>query len=273
MTNADVYRITDQLDDATLDVLVTRLEIRAQHPRVVPMIDDYLNAMQIDQAQRVLDLGCGTGVIARRIARRPNFSGHVLGVDLSDYLIRAANGFAQKEGLTDRVEFRTGDSQLLTLPDAAFDAIVIHTMVSHVNDVDSVVRHCARMLAPGGVIALFDGDYASMTFGGDDVTQGRKIDEAIIGAIATQPRIMRQLPEVLHSAGLKIVRTFAYVLEDMGRADYWGPAIQSFRALLPKSGNMSAEQANAWADQMDKRSEQGTFFGACNFYTYVVQRS
>ena len=273
MTSADVYRITNQLDDATLEVLVTRLEIRAQHPRVVPMIDDYLNAMHIDTAQRVLDLGCGTGVIARRIARRPNFSGRVLGVDLSDYLTRAAKGFAQKEGLAERVEFRTGDSQMLTLPDATFDAIVIHTLVSHVDDVGAVLQHCARMLVPGGVIAIFDGDYASLTFGGDDPTQARKDDEAIIGAIATQPRVMRQLPDVLHSAGLRIELSFAYVLADIGRADYWGPAIQSFRALLPKSGNMSTDRANAWADNMDKHSEQGTFFGACNFYTYLARRA
>ena len=64
MGTVDVYRITNSLDDGTLDVLVTRLEARGKHPRFAEMIGEYLNAMAIDSAKSVLDLGCGTGVAA-----------------------------------------------------------------------------------------------------------------------------------------------------------------------------------------------------------------
>ena len=79
MGTVDVYRITNQLDDATLDVLVRRLEARGKHPRFAEMMREYLDAMVIDSARSVLDLGCGTGVAARAIARRPRFSGRVTG--------------------------------------------------------------------------------------------------------------------------------------------------------------------------------------------------
>ena len=42
MGTVDVYRITNQLDDATLEVLVTRLEARGKHPRFAEMLQDYL---------------------------------------------------------------------------------------------------------------------------------------------------------------------------------------------------------------------------------------
>ncbi len=90
MQPSDPFSITDKLDEATLGVVAGRLEVRARNPRFVAMLDGYLDAMQIDRAQRVIDLGCGTGVAARTIARRPGFAGSVLGIDLSPGLVAAA---------------------------------------------------------------------------------------------------------------------------------------------------------------------------------------
>ena len=92
MTTFDPYRVTDQLDDAVLDAIATRLEVRGRHPVFVRMMDEYLDAMGIDDANAVIDLGCGTGVAARRIAGRSGFSGHVTGIDRSPFLIAAARG-------------------------------------------------------------------------------------------------------------------------------------------------------------------------------------
>jgi predicted TPR repeat methyltransferase len=75
MSTVDVYRITDRLDEATLDALMARLEARGKHPRFIEMMHQYLDAMGIDSAATVLDLGCGTGVASREIARRKGFAG------------------------------------------------------------------------------------------------------------------------------------------------------------------------------------------------------
>ena len=83
--------------------------------------------MEIDSANPVLDMGCGTGVAARTIARRAHFSGKVIGTDLSPYLVTAARRLADEEGLSGRVEFRSGDTRSLDTPDGEFDAVVAHT--------------------------------------------------------------------------------------------------------------------------------------------------
>ena len=85
MTSVDPYRVTDKLDDAALGTIATRLESRGQHPVYLRMMDGYLDAMRIDDAKAVIDLGCGTGVASRRIAQRPGFSGHVTGIDRSPF--------------------------------------------------------------------------------------------------------------------------------------------------------------------------------------------
>lgn len=123
----DPFRMTDQLEDALLDVMVSRLEVRGRDRFFQNVLREYLDAMDIDSAGTVLDMGCGTGVAARTIARRAHFSGRVTGVDLSPYLVRAAGRLADEEELGSLVEFRAGDTRNLDIPDGSFDAVVAHT--------------------------------------------------------------------------------------------------------------------------------------------------
>ena len=110
MSTFDVYGMTDKLDDTLLDVMATRLEARGQHPYFIKMMHDYLDAMHIDTAQNVLDLGCGTGVAARGIAGREAFSGKVLGIDLSPHLVEVARQLSEEEGKEEQLDFQAGDS-------------------------------------------------------------------------------------------------------------------------------------------------------------------
>ena len=71
MSGTDPWNATDTLEETTLDVMVTRLEARARDEHFIRMLDEYLDAMEIDTAGRVLDLGCGTGVAARRVWQKP----------------------------------------------------------------------------------------------------------------------------------------------------------------------------------------------------------
>lgn len=270
MPAVDVYRVTDQLDADTLEVMAARLEARGQHPRFVTMYREYLDAMGIDTAQRVLDIGCGTGVIARAIGRRPGFAGWVLGIDRSAHLVEAARRHARDESIAERVTFEAGDSHSLRLEDGGFDAVVAHTLFSHLDDPRVVLSEVVRVLAPGGKVAIFDGDFASMTFTGDDPATARAADDAIIEAVVTHPRVMRVLPQLLRDFGLRLERTFGYVMADVGRMDYWASSIQSMTRLVPKAGTMTEAEAAAWAASMARRSDEGTFFGACNFYAYVA---
>ena len=272
MDTVDVYRVTSKLDHPTLDVVITRLEARGKHPRFMEMMREYLDAMKIDSCRKVLDLGCGTGVAARSIARRKGFRGHITGVDLSPYLVTAAQRFSEQEGVGHAVEFRAGDSHSLGLPDQTFDAAIAHTLISHVDDPRAVLSEMERVVKPGGKITVFDGDYASITFGSDDAEKGKANDELIIKALVTNPRVMRQMPELLQDAGLTLEAAFSYVVADIGKADFWTPALQSFIRLLPKAGAMSEREAQAWVTSMLKRSEQGQFFGATNFYSYIATR-
>ena len=149
MATVDIYAITDKLDDTLLKVLATRLEARGQHPRFQAMLTEYLDAMNIDVASTILDIGCGTGVAARAIARRKGFTGRVTGIDLSAGLVQVAERLSRTEGVSERIQFVVGDTRLLDIPDETFDAVVAHTLVSHVDDPLLVVKEAARVVKRG----------------------------------------------------------------------------------------------------------------------------
>jgi len=272
MSAPDPFGRTDQLDEATLEALVARFEARGASPVFSRMLQEYLDAMGIDGAVRVLDMGCGTGLAARAIARRTDFSGTVLGIDLSPYLVTAAQRLAREEGVDKRLDFRTGDACAVEAADATFDAVIAHTLLSHVEDPSLVVREAARVLRPGGMLGIFDGDYASLTFGHADPARGKAYDEALISAVVTNPRVMRQLPRLLPDAGLELVASFPYVLSEIGRANFWSSAIEACRRLIPKAGVMTEDEADAWAAALRRDSEAGVFFGSSNYYAYVARR-
>lgn len=273
MTSIDPFGRTDQLDEATLEALASRFEARGRHSLFAAMLDEYLAEMDIDGADTVLDMGCGTGLAARAIVRRPGFAGRVVAVDLSAHLVTAAERLAGEEGVADRIDFITGDTSRLAEPDGGYDAVVAHTLLSHVEEPSSVLREAARVLAAGGLLGVFDGDYASLTFGHADPVVAKRYDDAVVSAVVTNPRVMRQMPRLLRQTGFELVASFSHVLSEAGTADFWLSAIEAYRRLIPKTGVMTAREADAWAANLRDDANEGVFFGSSNYYAYVARRS
>ena len=270
MKGKDPWSRTDQLEEVSLKAIVQRLESRANHPQFARMLLEYLEAIEIDSRKTVLDLGCGTGMVSRKIAAREGFSGSVLGIDLSPYLVRAAETFAGEEGLSDALTFQSGDTGSLALEDNHFDAVIAHTLLSHVEDPLSIVLEAARVLKPGGVGVIFDGDFASRTFSQSDPLQSWRDDETLNLAMVASPFVMRQMPRLLREAGLRLTACFPNVLAEVGKADFWKGSIESNRRLIPQNGAMTRERTEAWATALLDASEEGVFFGAANYYSFVV---
>jgi len=272
MTAADIFGKTDQLDAATLDALVARFEARGKHAAFAEMLTEYLDAMQIAPSASVLDLGCGTGLVARAIARHASFTGSVAGIDLSPHLVAAATRLAGIDGVSARVTFQSGDARNLPFADAAFDAVVAHTLISHVSAPLSVLKEAARVLKAGGTLAVFDGDYASLTFDQPDEAKARADDAALVGAVAANARVMGQMPRLLREAGFELLSSFAHVLAEVGTAEFWLSGIETFRRLLPQAGAMTEAQADDWATGLRAASVAGVFFGRCNYHAFLARK-
>jgi ubiquinone/menaquinone biosynthesis C-methylase UbiE len=268
----DVYGRTFQLDHQTLEVIAARLEARGRHSFFIQSIEGYLARLSLTGTERVLDFGCGTGIVARTLAKRVGFTGDIAAIDISEGLVAIGRRYAEAEGVGHRITYRSGDAHFLDIPDGDFDIIIAHTLISHVADPVAVLLEARRMLQPGGRVVVFDGDYASFTFTTDDPDHGKAMDEALAGSLVAQPRVMRIMPRLIDAAGLSLIDAYPSIVADIGQADFFAAALPSFRVLLPKAGLLNVEQTNRYIDGLEKASAEGRFFGASNFYTYIARR-
>ena len=97
--------------------------------------------------KRVLDVGCGGGILADAMARK---GANVLGIDLAEKSLRVAMLHALEAG-TPNVEYREVSAETLAEEQPeGFDVVTCMEMLEHVPDRASIVRACARLVKPGG---------------------------------------------------------------------------------------------------------------------------
>jgi SAM-dependent methyltransferase len=110
------------------------------------------DAAQIQAGERVLDVACGTGILAREAASRVGGFGSVAGLDRSAGMLEAAKQLAP------RVEWRQGVAESLPFADQAFDAVVSQFGLMFFDDRREALRQVLRVLRPGGrlPIAVWD---------------------------------------------------------------------------------------------------------------------
>ena len=124
------------------------------HTRGIMATAELANAVGLQPATRVLDLGCGIGGPARYLAA--TFGCKVIGVDLSQEFIEAASYLTARCGLEDRVTFEVGDARRLPFEPGAFDAVFLQHVAMNIEDRAGLYAEIRRVLAAGGRFATYD---------------------------------------------------------------------------------------------------------------------
>ena len=124
----DVYATIEHAAESVQERLADVLELRAADLQQRAMLEEYLKNLHLPAGARILEIGCGTGAVARVLARRPDVS-EVVGLDPGSVFIEQARRRAEGLG---RLSFVTGDGRDLPFDDSSFDAVVCHTALCHI---------------------------------------------------------------------------------------------------------------------------------------------
>jgi SAM-dependent methyltransferase len=117
--------------------------------------DRFVKWLDLQAGKRLLDVACGAGGPALRIAATTGCS--VAGVDVHEDAVTTATLLAAQRGLAARVEFLTADaSQPFPFSDASFDAITCIDAINHFTDRAGILAEWARVLKPGGRLLFTD---------------------------------------------------------------------------------------------------------------------
>jgi len=121
-------------------------EFRPLH-QINPLRLDWIDGLAALRGKRVVDVGCGGGILAESMAQR---GGDVLGIDLATKPLRVAQLHAIESGARGIAYREVAVEALAAEMPAQFDVVTCMEMLEHVPDPGSVVASCARLVKPGG---------------------------------------------------------------------------------------------------------------------------
>ena len=133
--------------------------------------------------ERVLDVACGTGIVARQIAPRVGPQGIIIGLDLDPDKINVARAMAKRDGLA--IEWKTGPAEQLPFPDSSFDLIICQFGLMFFSDRHAALLEMYRVLRTDGrvVLSVWQGlDRHPFYQTLDNVSRGR-LGKSSVGAV------------------------------------------------------------------------------------------
>ena len=242
----DPWRDVD--GQANVDEMAAGLEARGRTATQARLRRRFLRFARVAPGERVLEVGCGTGVVVRDLIALVGRRGEVVGVDSSRRILRKARALCRESARGRRLTLRAADGAQLPFAAGRFDAALAITVILHVADPLRVVREMARVTRPGGRVGLQDQDF---------------------GAVAvTHPE--RELTDhILHG-----VATHIYPEPQSGRRlEPWTKTFLERRAERAiRFGLVDAATAQRWLDGFTALVAQGAFVLTINYYGAVGAR-
>jgi SAM-dependent methyltransferase len=264
----DVYATITEADPALVEQLADILELRAADPQQQAMRDEYLAAIPFDGVQ-VAEIGCGTGAVARNLASRDGIDG-VVGVDPSPVLIARARELG---GDVEGLRFLEGDARELSLADASLDVVVFHTTLCHVPGPERALAETWRVLRPGGLLAVFDGDYVTTTLSTGLFDPLQACADAVVDFLVHDPFLVRSLLRLARDAGFEVerLRGHSYVEAPTSRG-YMLSLAERGADGLATAGRISQSAADALKAEARRRNDEREFFGHIAYASLTARK-
>lgn len=196
---------------------------------------------RLEPGMRVLDIGCGPGSITVGLAEYVGESGTVVGIDNSDEALEIATA---THAAIPNVTFEAASAYALPFADASFDIAYGHQVLQHLADPIAALREVSRVLRPGGLVAVRDADYGTMTHHPryPEITSWLELYHEVARANGGEPDAGRRLHQWVRGAGFTDIEatssvwTYATSSEREAWADLWAR-----RIMLPRFADRAVE--------------------------------
>ena len=253
-----------EFDDET----ARRLEAMYTTPAVVARRRHALDLLELRPGEQVLDIGCGPGFVAAEMAELVAASGRVVGVDSSDTMLAIA-----RNRCGGRAELVPGEATRLPLGDGEFDAAVATQVYEYVADLGAALAELFRVLRPGGRGLILDTDWDSIVWHSSDPARMRRVLAAWDEHLA-DPYLPRTLGAQLRKAGFALRHCEARVTFETSCGDETlsGGIMKLISAFVAGRRGVTAEEADAWVDDLLRLAEAGRYFFSLNHYLFLAEK-
>ena len=241
------------------------LESRGRSIGYVAMLRSLIDQIELEPGEEVLDIGCGTGVVDRWLARHTMGENLITGVERSPYFLREAATLVERDGVGMSIQFKEGDAESIPFINNSFDVSISCTVMEE-GDADKMLSEMVRVTKPGGRVGAIVRamDMAWWI----NIPLRTELKEKV-----NAPRGAGRLPACddsslysrFRKAGLSQVKMYPYMAAFQGLiAEFYLE-----RTYL----TLSADEASEWRDARERAEKEGTLFIAQPFHCAVGLKS
>lgn len=266
-SHPDPFRDLDA--QTNVDRLIASLEQRGRTPAQAKLRRRFLRFMGIPRDGRVLEVGCGTGVVLRDLAALVGARGRIVGIDPSRRMVAAARMLCRARAEHRAIALRVGDGARLPFAANRFDAALAITVVLHVADPLVMVREMARVTRTGGRVGLQDQDFGTVAVMHPDRDLTDRIMRGVVGRMYEEPYSGRRLPALLRAAGLDEVRLLTDVYQDTELQPYTQTFLERRAENAVRFGIVDATTVQRWLDGFTALAAKRAFVMTMNYYGAV----
>jgi SAM-dependent methyltransferase len=240
------------------------LESRGRSAGYLSLIHHIMDVVQLRPGETVLEVGCGSGVLDRWLARSTAHANQIIGVDVNRYLLREATALAKEEDLADIITFQEGDAEALPFPDNHVDVALSFTVLEEGN-ADRMLAELVRVTRPGGRTAVMV----------------RALDVPWVINVPLRPELKtkvqtpRGFVDAQGCADTGLYRRFQRT--GLMQVEMWPQLAASARLDTPQAqfahgailGSLTAEETEEWHAGMAQALADGSYFIAQPFHCAV----
>ena len=241
---------------------VASLEARGRSTGYLGLVRSFIAEIHLQPGETILDVGCGSGVLDRWLARHTGGAHRIMAIDIHRTLLREAAALAKKEGLAGHIEFREGNAEVLPFPDSSFD-VTMSATVMELLDADRMLREMVRVTRPGGRVGVVVRAVDMQSFVNVPVRAELKMKIAALpnGVAGAKGCADGSLYQRFCNAGLQNVQMLPQL------ATYAGARAHAADERIEAA--LSPEELAEWHTAVTQAEAEGTFFIALPFHCAV----
>ena len=247
------------------------LEMRSQCPDIQQVNAELIQTLGLSPGERILEAGCGTGVLCRMASPSILPGGRIVGLDRSEDFISAArhklaNRQEDRSGDEIPIRFVLGQAESMPFPKGGFDAAFAARLLLHTQDPQTVVAEMVRVIRPGGRLVLMDWDFDTVAVDHPDRELTRRLLNWRADHHGGENWSGRRLWRYSIRAGLVQPEVTSVVTVVHSESDGLTQSLWRAAQVARDAGAITPEEHDRWVGDLKLQIKRGCFFASIVYF-------
>jgi SAM-dependent methyltransferase len=222
--------------------------------------------------ERLLEAGCGSGLLCRQAAAAVAPNGRIAGLDISPEFLRLAQDYAGSAGQAGLIQWCAGRAEAAPFPNASFDGVLAARLLLHVSEPEVVLRELARVVRPGGRLVAMDWDFDTVTVDHSNRELTRRLLHWRCDHQGGNNWSGRQLWGQMAAVGFSRVKAMPIVSVAGQAQDSLTLSLLRAAQLARDGGGITPSEHDAWVREIEAALAAGRFFASIVYFIVVGER-